>query len=281
MKNGTLKRVLSLVMALAMLFTLLPTAAFAAGTKTIYLDPGGSSLWHQANAKFFSHAWNDSDEYVDAQMTDENCDGIYETSIPDNYNNIVFVRNWTKVIFCRLNPANTNIGWENKWNQTADLTISGNCYTITGWDSGKWSTITPTITDTTFTVAGEAGLCGASWDTTATANDMTKNAEGLYEKVYTDVAAGTYKFKVVANHTWEMSWGNASGGDASVIVAEAGSTVTILFNAATKAITTKAKDVICRLMKAGYTGACGLEYGPLLEPVESLKTFRKLYADLL
>ncbi|MBO5221857.1 MAG: TIM barrel protein [Clostridia bacterium] len=32
---------------------------------------------------------------------------------------------------------------------------------------------------------------------------------------------------------------------------------------------------------AGYTGACGLEYGPLLEPIESLKTFRKLYADLL
>lgn len=32
---------------------------------------------------------------------------------------------------------------------------------------------------------------------------------------------------------------------------------------------------------AGYTGACGLEYGPLLEPIESLKTFRTLYADLL
>ena len=32
---------------------------------------------------------------------------------------------------------------------------------------------------------------------------------------------------------------------------------------------------------AGYKGACGLEYGPLLEPVESLKTFRKLYGDLL
>ena len=44
MKNGTLKRVLSLVMALAMLFTLLPTAAFAAGnTKTIYLNAG---VWY-------------------------------------------------------------------------------------------------------------------------------------------------------------------------------------------------------------------------------------------
>ena len=32
---------------------------------------------------------------------------------------------------------------------------------------------------------------------------------------------------------------------------------------------------------AGYKGACGLEYGPLLEPVESLKIFRKLYGDLI
>ena len=32
---------------------------------------------------------------------------------------------------------------------------------------------------------------------------------------------------------------------------------------------------------AGYTGACGLEYGPLLDPIESLKTFREIYSDLL
>ena len=33
--------------------------------------------------------------------------------------------------------------------------------------------------------------------------------------------------------------------------------------------------------KAGYTGACGLEYRPLLDPIESLKTFRGIYSDLL
>ena len=29
--------------------------------------------------------------------------------------------------------------------------------------------------------------------------------------------------------------------------------------------------------KAGYKGFCGLEYGPLLPPEESLETFRKIY----
>lgn len=30
--------------------------------------------------------------------------------------------------------------------------------------------------------------------------------------------------------------------------------------------------------KAGYTGACGLEYSPLLDPIESLKKAKELYA---
>ena len=31
--------------------------------------------------------------------------------------------------------------------------------------------------------------------------------------------------------------------------------------------------------KAGYKGCCGLEYGPLLPPVESLETFKKIYMN--
>ncbi len=33
--------------------------------------------------------------------------------------------------------------------------------------------------------------------------------------------------------------------------------------------------------KAGYQGACGLEYTPTLPPEESLRTFRQIYGDLL
>jgi len=32
-----------------------------------------------------------------------------------------------------------------------------------------------------------------------------------------------------------------------------------------------------RLDEAGYTGSCGLEYRPTLEPEESLKEFRRIY----
>ena len=33
-----------------------------------------------------------------------------------------------------------------------------------------------------------------------------------------------------------------------------------------------------KMDKAGYDGWCGLEYKPLLDPIESLKLTKKLYA---
>ena len=66
---------------------------------------------------------------------------------------------YPNVVFCRMNPANTSLSWDNKWNQTSDLTIgSNNHYTITKpWDStdGSWSTydVTSAVT-TTLGVSG-------------------------------------------------------------------------------------------------------------------------------
>ena len=37
------------------------------------------------------------------------------------------------------------------------------------------------------------------------------------------------------------------------------------------------KNIIAAIDKAGYTGCLGLEYGPLLEPIESLKTAMEIY----
>ena len=37
------------------------------------------------------------------------------------------------------------------------------------------------------------------------------------------------------------------------------------------------KNIIAAVDKAGYTGALGLEYGPLLDPVESLKEAKRIY----
>mgnify|MGYP002516180579 CR=1 FL=1 len=140
----------------------------------------------------------------------------------------------------RKNPASKTHDW-NKWNETSDLTIptnGNNCYKITSWSGGSWTSFTPTATNAVLTVAGSAGLCGTNWDTNNTANDMVKKAEGLYEKVYTNVAAGTYEFKVVLNHSWGKSWGNGTA-NYKLSVTEAGSKVTILFDAVQQTISTE------------------------------------------
>ena len=54
-----------------------------------------------------------------------------------------------------------------------------------------------------YTVAGApASLFGTEWDATNTANDMVKQADGTYLKVYNVTAVTDVAFKVVMDHDW-------------------------------------------------------------------------------
>ena len=90
-----------------------------------------------------------------------------------------------------------------------------------------------------YTVAGsdsknEPSIFGTGWDVSNSANDLAYDeATGGYVKVYENVPAGSYKFKVVEDHSWDVSHGDSGSGDpdgnAIFTVEEAGSTVTISF----------------------------------------------------
>lgn len=86
----------------------------------------------------------------------------------------------------------------------------------------------------TYTVAGVTELCGSSWKETDTANDMTYDAEtGTYTKIYTNVAAGSYEFKCVQNHSWTVAypssnyWFSVDVDGSTVIITLNGTTVTV------------------------------------------------------
>lgn len=92
--------------------------------------------------------------------------------------------------------------------------------------------------DDTYTVAGAGDLMGSDWNTNDAANDMTlkEGTTNIYTltKNITTVAAGTYKFKVVSNHSFDQCWGKDGGGDDnSVVVAEGCTTITFVFNSTT------------------------------------------------
>ena len=85
-----------------------------------------------------------------------------------------------------------------------------------------------------YTVVGEAGLCGVNWDVSSALGDMSFSG-GVCKKVYTNVAAGTYEYKIVGNHSWSAyEYPVGMDNNASVAVGNNNSTVTITFNPATE-----------------------------------------------
>ena len=134
--HGSWKRFISFFMAFALFLTLVPVSAFhveAAAGDTLYLKPSNS--WKTDGARFAAYFFGAGETWID--MTDTDGDGTYEGTFPSG--------GYTGVIFCRMNPSASANNWDNKWNQTADLTLNSsyNCFTCTegAWDgdSGSWS----------------------------------------------------------------------------------------------------------------------------------------------
>ena len=97
-KSPMRKRLLSFVMVLAMVLTMLPAAAFAADSTTLYLKPNGN--WTQAGARFAAYFFGNGEKWV--SMTDSNGYGVYEVEAPAGYPN---------VIFCRMNHVKIPVLW--------------------------------------------------------------------------------------------------------------------------------------------------------------------------
>ena len=118
-------KILALLLVLVMVFSMIPVISVSAakipgGTK-LYLVP--SSNWNTDNARFAAYFFGDGEAWVSmTKVAGES--NLYEVTSPAG-------KNFTNVIFCRMNPNASANNWNNKWNQTADLTYNGtsNCYT--------------------------------------------------------------------------------------------------------------------------------------------------------
>lgn len=99
----------------------------------LYLN---AQFWNSGGARFAAYFYNGntSNKWVD--MTNMG-NSIYSVEIPAG--------TWPNVIFCRMNGSTTANNWDNKWNQSPDLIVSGNTkkiYNVTGWDkTGSWSSV--------------------------------------------------------------------------------------------------------------------------------------------
>ena len=90
---------------------------------TTYLQP--SNGWDSDNAWFAAYFYDDTvnpkvEKWVKAVKT-ESSSNLYEVEIPTDVK---------KMIFVRMNPGSTALGWSSKWNQTENLTITHKCCCI-------------------------------------------------------------------------------------------------------------------------------------------------------
>lgn len=128
------RKLLALLLAALMTLALVPLAALAKdtepetpATKTfseskLYLSP--ISYWYNDDARFAMYLFDgDNPVWVTMNRVRE---GFYCANIPAG--------TWNKVIFVRLNPDKPENSWDNKWNQTENITLEEgkNCFYITG-----------------------------------------------------------------------------------------------------------------------------------------------------
>lgn len=123
--------------------------------KTVaYLHLKPNDNWTTDNARFAAYFFGNGEKWVDLVKKG---DYYYTCEIPTD-------KNYPSVIFCRMNPTNKENNWENKWNQTGNLTIEkgNNLYTIGNevwdedkenkeawsrlWDDSQWSKYIPSTT---------------------------------------------------------------------------------------------------------------------------------------
>ena len=170
--------------------------AIGMNAKTLYLKP--NSNWAGNSPRNAAYFYGNGNIWVG--MTDTDGDGIYECEAPDGYPN---------VIFCSMNKNTTNLGWDDRWNQSADLTIPTDdknlCTLASDWNNpnGTWSVYDPLATNVY--LAGSMN----GWSTTA--NEFRKaNAGDANGTISMILEAGSYELKVVRNGTWTSHNGTFS-----------------------------------------------------------------------
>ena len=153
----------------------------------LYLKPNAN--WKVDNARFAAYFFGAGETWVDATLVEGETD-IYSVAAPAGYPN---------VIFCRMNPNATANGWDNKWNQTGDLTVptdGTNLYTINegSWDAGKWSTYAPAVVALAapeVTVAVDVNVITLTWNAVAGAKNYTVQVD---DDVVVNVDETSYSF---------------------------------------------------------------------------------------
>lgn len=147
--------------------------------KTLYLEPT-TTHWNKDGARFAAYFYGGGPAETWVDMESSTCNGLFKVAVPNSA--------YTNVIFVRMNGSTTENNWSNKWNQTADLSISGtdNQFTITDANGGgSWK-----VSECT----DKAECSGSSGDDEPDDCDYVEiwaRSKGSYTDIYCNVTSAT------------------------------------------------------------------------------------------
>ena len=207
------KKWLSLLCSILLLFSICPTAVWAAEGTLVYCQ--APEDWEQC----LVYWWGDGAylEWPGVPMV-RNEDGIWTYSVPTNAQGLIF-----------------NNGQGKK---TGDLRVPRDDKVMFVFENHYWSPYGKTEIEELYIVAGFGSLCGSDWDPSDRSNQMTdEDGDGIFTKTYENVAAGTYELKVTVG-SWSQSWGDPEKGSNYILrVDQSGASVTVCFDTAEKKVT--------------------------------------------
>ncbi len=195
-----------------------------ATTRTVYLNPNAYGDWSKGDERYAIYCFGSGDEWYDFASFDAGCEGtLYRATIDTKY---------TGYVICRMNGATTENNWDNKWDQTDDITAADGAYCkITGMtgDPAKatctWSyqPFRVCLSGTWMAFAGEtislsatsAGATHYQWYKGGTneSNIIDGATSSTYTKTNcTHEDGGTYYCKAwVSGHESDAAWSEGYG----------------------------------------------------------------------
>ena len=177
---------------------------FKVETRRIYLKPAGDNSWttNEVKPRYVVYIKNDGSNNEDTDWSE----AVNMTKIDDGDsdvgNDIYYadiLKKYTYVIFCRMDPNNSDNNWGNRWTQTKDLQILEDCNLFdVAVDA---STENHKLADGDWMEYNAWQLVGSfsSWDPCG--NRFDENKDGTYTFTI-ELTKGSYEFKLVRNGFW-------------------------------------------------------------------------------
>ena len=207
------KRILSIVLAICLVLSLVPTTAFADFAKEKYVVAGVSDLC--------GSNWDPNPEASpDNVMTDNDGDGTYQkvytnVAVMDGYQfKVVKNNNTSGITWYGIDGGDKNFTFNVK--SVCDVTITFDTATLKITVTGDGVEIPTTLNVESMRVVGDGNgnwLNGVEWDPSADENLMKEVSPGVFEITYTDIGkSDNHQVKFAANGSWADNWGGVYQG---------------------------------------------------------------------